>query len=56
ADQRDPMADSLLAQAIKDSGNVVLPVLMETTRTNGQIIETLPLPALMAHVADVGRV
>jgi CHASE2 domain-containing sensor protein len=49
-------ADALLAKAIAESGKVVLPVLLETVEANGQIIETLPLPALMAHAADVGRV
>jgi CHASE2 domain-containing sensor protein/two-component sensor histidine kinase len=55
-EQANPAADTLLAKAIAESGNVVLPVLLETVRANGQVIETLPLPALMQHAADVGRV
>ena len=56
ADQTDPEADDDLAQAILEANNVVLPVLLESTRLHGQIIETLPLPALAANAADLGRV
>ncbi len=49
-------ADLALSKAIEGSGNVVLPVLLEAVRANGQIIETLPLPKLMQHAADIGRV
>lgn len=49
-------ADQALAQAISESGNVVLPILLETIRANGQIVETLPLPTLMQPASDVGRV
>lgn len=52
----DPDADALLAQAIARAGNVVLPVVIEQVRRNGQLIETLPLPALTAQVAALGRV
>lgn len=31
-------------------------MLLESTRSNGQIIETLPLPILVDHAADIGRV
>ncbi len=55
-EQANPAADALLAKAIAESGKVVLPVLLETVRANGQVIETLPLPALMQYAADVGRV
>lgn len=55
-EQANAAADNLLAKAIAESGNVVLPVLLETVRANGQVIETLPLPAFMQHAADVGRV
>ncbi len=55
-EQANPNADQLLAKAIAASGRVVLPVLLETVRANGQVIETLPLPTLMEHAADVGRV
>lgn len=49
-------ADRALAEAIAASGNVVLPILLETIRANGQIVETLPLPSLMQPASDVGRV
>lgn len=55
-EQSNPEADQALAKAIAESKNVVLPVLLESVRANGQIIETLPLPMLMQHAADVGRV
>lgn len=55
-DQNDQGADLALAQAVKNAGNVVLPVLIEATRVNGQLIETLPLPLLTQHAADLGRV
>lgn len=55
-DVQDAMADQALASAISASGKVVLPVLLESTRINGQMVETLPLPSLVAHAADLGRV
>lgn len=55
-DHRNPASDLNLATAIKHAGNVVLPMLLESTRNNGQIIETLPLPILVDHAADIGRV
>jgi len=55
-EQLNPEADQHLAEAIAESGNVVLPVLLETIRANGQIVETMPLPLLMRHAADIGRV
>jgi len=55
-EQTNTSADAALAQAVAEANNVVFPVLLETVRSNGQIIETLPLPALMQHAADVGRV
>lgn len=56
ADKTDLTADTALANAVQTAGNVVLPVLLETTRANGQLIETLPLPALTKASADLGRV
>jgi len=55
-EQSNPQADAMLAQAIEQTENVVLPILLEAMRVNGQVVETLPLPALMQHAADVGRV
>lgn len=53
---QNPQADQLLADAMKSSRKVALPVLIETTRVNGQMVETLPLPMFVEHSADVGRV
>ena len=52
----DPQADALLASAISEAGNVVLPIIFEKTRANGQLIETMPLPALASKAAGLGRV
>jgi CHASE2 domain-containing sensor protein/nitrogen-specific signal transduction histidine kinase len=51
----DPDADRLMAQAIAQAGNVVLPVVIETVRRNGQLIESLPLPEFVEHAAALGR-
>ena len=55
-DNANKGADEDLAQAIAEAKNVVLPVLLEATRVNGQVIETLPLPNLADKAADLGRV
>lgn len=51
-----PAADQALAASIVQAHNVVLPVLLESTRVNGQIVETLPIPSLASAAVDVGRV
>ncbi len=48
--------DAILAAAIKQANNVVLPVMLESTRLNGQVIETLPLSEYASNAADLGRV
>lgn len=55
-DASDQPADALLAESIASAGNVVLPVLLESSRVNGQLLETLPLPQLLEHAAGLGRV
>jgi CHASE2 domain-containing sensor protein len=55
-DASDQPADALLAEALRRAGNVVLPVLLENSRANGQLLETLPLPHLLEHAAALGRV
>lgn len=55
-DQGNPAADLALTNSIAASKKVVLPVLLETIRANGQMVETLPMQDLMRHAADVGRV
>lgn len=52
----DPPADALLAESIRRAGRVVLPVLLESTRVNGQVLETLPLPQFIEAAAALGRV
>jgi CHASE2 domain-containing sensor protein len=54
-DTTDQAADEALSEAIRNAGNVVLPVVLESTRVNGLIIETLPLPNMANNVADLGR-
>lgn len=49
-------SDQLLSEAIKRAGNVVLPVVIEAVRQNGQLIETLPLVEFSAAAAALGRV
>lgn len=48
--------DKALVAAIKQAGNVVLPVMLESTRLNGQVVETLPLTEYANNAADLGRV
>ncbi len=55
-DLKDKDADRILSDAIRQAKNVVLPVLIESTRTNGQVIESLPLPIYAESAADLGRV
>lgn len=55
-DTADQPADAALSEAIKQAGNVVLPVLLESSRVNGQLLETLPLPQFVEHAAALGRV
>lgn len=55
-EKSNQQADDALVSAIAGARNVVLPILLETTRVNGQLIETLPLSSLAAQSADLGRV
>lgn len=55
-DASDQPADALLAEAVGRAGNVVLPVLLESSRVNGQLLETLPLPQLLEQAKALGRV
>ncbi len=55
-DTADQPADAELAEAIRRAGNVVLPVLLESSRVNGQLLETLPLPQLLDEARALGRV
>lgn len=53
---RDRLEDSKLAQTFKNNGKVLLPVLLEQSRAQGQLLETLPLPALTLASAALGHV
>lgn len=55
-DHNDPQGDAALASAIRRSGRVVVPVLMEQDRSAGQPIETLPLPMFATAAAGLGHV
>lgn len=55
-DTADQPADAALEEAIQRAGNVVLPVLLESSRVNGQLLETLPLPQLLEQAKALGRV
>ncbi len=52
----DPRADALLADAIAACGNVVLPLIIEFSRTGGQLLESPPIRELLASAAGVGRI
>lgn len=54
--QDDAAGDKLLSDAIAAAGNVVLPVAIENIRSNGQLIESLPIPMLAEAAANTGRV
>ncbi len=48
--------DQRLANAVRDSGRVVLPVVNGQTRLGGQLIEILPIPELSSAAAKLGHV
>ncbi len=48
--------DQHLASAMQTHGNVILPVLLEQTRLQGQLIETLPIPELTRVANRLGHV
>ncbi|MBL8396981.1 MAG: CHASE2 domain-containing protein [Candidatus Accumulibacter sp.] len=52
----DSSADDLLAEAIAECGNVVLPLVIESTQTGGQLLETPPIPSLAFAAAGLGRI
>ncbi|MDH3714105.1 MAG: CHASE2 domain-containing protein [Gammaproteobacteria bacterium] len=55
-DSRDPEGDQALAAAVRDSGRVVLPVLLEQPRVGGLLFEQLPMPLLVSAAANLGHV
>ncbi len=55
ADPKDPESDALLAQAIAENSDVVLPVSVDRLRQGGQTIEVLPIPLLTDAAARLGH-
>ncbi|MFT3848074.1 MAG: CHASE2 and HATPase_c domain-containing protein [Propionivibrio sp.] len=49
-------ADIGLAKALRNCGRVVLPLVIETARAGGQLLETPPIPELVSTAAGLGRV
>ncbi len=56
ADQADFQADIMLADALRQHGRVVLPVLAEQDHLNARLTETLPIPMLANAAARLGHV
>ncbi len=52
----DPEADAALAKAVAENGKVVQPVMNAQLRTNGQLVELLPIPELALVAAGLGHV
>lgn len=52
----DPLADELLAEAVAECGNVVLPLTIESTEARGQLLETPPIAPLAFAAAGIGRI
>jgi len=48
--------DKELVSAMQKNGKVSLPIIVEQTRLRGQLIETLPLPALTQSASNMGHV
>lgn len=52
----DPAGNQALAKAMRACGNVSLPVVMESARVDGQLLESPPIPLLARSAAGLGRV
>ena len=55
-DLQHPQDDASFVAAVRNSGRIGLPVLMEQPRRDGQPIETLPFPELAEVAAAMGHV
>ncbi|MEN8802573.1 MAG: CHASE2 domain-containing protein [Thiogranum sp.] len=55
-DLQRPLDDAEFVAAVRNSGRVGLPVLMEQPRRDGQPIETMPFPELASVAAAMGHV
>jgi len=52
----DETADAELANAVAECGRVVLPMVIETAHTGGQVLESPPIQPLAMAAAGLGRV
>lgn len=52
----DPAGNAALAAALRSCGKVALPVVLDATRSGGQVVEGLPIPPLASAAAALGRV
>lgn len=52
----NPEADAILETAIREAGNVVLPVLFEESYKGSPIKQSVPMESLASHAAALGRV
>ena len=52
----DPAGNEALAKAMRACGNVSLPIVMESARIDGQLLESPPIPELARSAAGLGRV
>jgi len=52
----DTAGNQALAKALRACGNVSLPVVMESARDDGQLLESQPIPLLARSAASLGRV
>ncbi len=55
-DRVNPDGDLMLAQALRRSGRVVLPVIAEQTEIDGLLQEVVPLPILALGAAELGHI
>ena len=52
----DLISDAKLIEAVRNNGRIIMPVLLEQNRLNGQLIETLPIPELSNVTRELGHV
>ncbi|ODU95606.1 MAG: histidine kinase [Thiomonas sp. SCN 64-16] len=52
----DAAGNAALAQSLRACGKVALPVVLDSLRSGGQIVEGLPIPQLAAAAAGLGRI
>lgn len=52
----DAAGNTALAQSLQACGKVALPVVLDSLRSGGQIVEGLPIPQLASAAAGLGRI